>query len=151
MDLTAIALDVDAQVFRPPTDRAVDARLYGITLDPDSGAPIPRLLEKGEARRILRRTRAPRGLDALALSVNGWRAPMEEDGTITHRPSQHPERQRVHSTVMVTGDGELLTILRTAGIDSDCDDTLEVLSGGEGVCNDLLRACWLRRRCSLRG
>jgi len=148
MDLTAIALAVDARVFRPPTERAVDARLYGITLDPDTGAPVERLLEKGDARRILRRTRAPARLDALALAVNGWRAPMEEDGTITHRPSQHPERRRMHSTVVVTGDGELMTVLRTAGADSD--DTLELLAGGEGVCNELLRACWLRRRCSLR-
>jgi hypothetical protein len=149
MDTTALAIAVDAKVFRPPTERNVAARLYGVTLGVDPSAPQLRLLEKGDARRILRRTRAPGGLNALALAVSGWRAPMEEDGTITARPSQHPERQRVHSTVLVSGDGELVTVMRTEG--PDPNGSRFVMHGGEGVCNDLLRACWLRRRCALRG
>jgi hypothetical protein len=147
MDLSSIALAVDARVFRPPSERDVAARLYGVRLDPGTNVLGEHLLEKGDAKRILRRTRAPGDLLALALAVAGWRAPMEADGTISVRPSQHPERQRIHSTSLVAGAGELLTVLRTAG--EDPSGRVELLPGGEGVVPDLLRACWLRRRCSL--
>jgi hypothetical protein len=144
VDQTSLALVVDAEIYRPPADRGVAARLYGVVTDVATGAPRIRLLEIGDGKQILRRIRLPRGLDAIALGVAGWRAPLEDDGSITARPSDHPLRQRIHSTSLVAGDGDLVTVLRTAS--DEPEGHVEVMEGGVGIVPDLLRACWRRAK-----
>lgn len=149
MDLRALALAVDEQVYRPPSDREISMRCYGVRLPEGSATPELRLLEKGEGRRILRRLRLPRGLTALAVTAAGWRAPMEADGSMEERPSRHPDRQRIHATTVVSGDGELMTVMRTAGVDPS--GRVEVMPGGEGVVPELLQQCWRRARAREAG
>ena len=150
MDWTALAMAVDEQVYRPPSDRDVMARMYGVVVaDGDVCAPIVRLLEKGEGQRLLRKARLPAGLTAMAMSMGGWRAPMEDDGSMTARPSEHSQRRRIHSTALVAGDGELVTVVRTACSDPNGD--VMVLPGGAGRVPDAMRTCWLRAKAREAG
>ena len=65
---------------------------------------------------------------------------MEDDGSVRGRPSQHPERRRVHHTALVYGDGADVSVLRYEG------ESPLLLRDGVGLVLDLLRACWAQRR-----
>lgn len=66
---------------------------------------------------------------------------MEADGTVRTRPSEHPQRRRVHTTVLVGGeDGEEVSVVRFA------DDEPLILRGGVGVVHERLLRCWARRQ-----
>ncbi len=149
MDPSTLALAVDDLVWRPPSEREEGARLYGVVVRDGVEALTVRLVEHGEPRRVLRRTRLPGGLTAAALAVTGWRAPLADPGDVPIRPSEHPLRQRVHSTCVVYGGGDLVSVLRTAG--TDPRGAVEVLPGGVGVVPDLLRHCWWRARAREAG
>ena len=116
--------------------------MYGVVVsDDDVTAPLVRLLEKGEGQRLLRKTRLPAGLTAMVMTMGGWRAPMEDDGSMTARPSEHLQRQRIHSTALVAGAGALVTVVRTAC--GDPNGEVMVLPGGVGRVPDAMRTCWL--------
>lgn len=150
MDWTALAIAVDEQVCRPPSDRDVCARMYGVVVaDGDVTAAVVRLLEKGEGQRLLRKTRLPAGLSAMVMTMGGWRAPMADDGSMLRSPSAHPQRQRIHTTALVAGDGELVTVIRTASTDPNGE--VMVLPGGAGRVPDALRTCWLRAKAREAG
>ena len=150
MDWTALAMAVDEQVFRPPSDRDVYARMYGVVVaNADVAEPLVRLLEQGEGQRLLRKTRLPSGLTAMVMTMGGWRAPIEDDGSMTARPSQHPHRQRIHTTALIAGDGELVTVVRTACADPNGE--VMVLPGGAGRIPDAMRTCWLRAKAREAG
>jgi hypothetical protein len=145
MDLGVLALAVDDVVRLPAADRAT-ARLYGVRIDgegPDVRVGLE-VLAKGEARQIPLRVRPPAGLFAIALAATAWAAPMEENvpiGWARLRPSQHPQRRRVHTTVLVGGeDGEAVSVLRYA------DGEPLVLRDGVGVIHERLLHCWARRQ-----
>lgn len=55
MDLHLLALSVDALVHRSPHGRDPMARLYGVVVGGDPTRPAVRLLEKGDAKRVLSR------------------------------------------------------------------------------------------------
>jgi hypothetical protein len=56
------------------------------------------------------------------------------------RPSEHPQRRRIHHTCVVHGDGTDVSVVRY-------DDGRPLLMhDGVGVVLELLRACWSRRR-----
>lgn len=145
MDLETLALAVDELVRLPAADRAT-ARLYGVRTDGEGADVRVRLevLARGEARQIPLRVRPPAGLSAIALAATAWAAPMDEDlpvGWTRIRPSQHPQRRRVHTTVLVGGeDGEEVSVLRYA------DGEPQILRGGVGVVHERLLHCWARRR-----
>lgn len=146
MDFEALALAVDALVRLPAAERAA-ARLYGVRVDDGEGADVRVRLEvlaEGEARQLPLRVRPPAGLFAIALAATAWAAPMDEDlpvGWARIRPSQHPQRRRAHTTVLVGGeDGEEVSVLRYA------DGEPQVLRDGVGVVHERLRHCWARRR-----
>jgi hypothetical protein len=89
--------------------------------------------------------RPPAGVFAIALSATAWAAPMDDDdlpaGWTRTRPSQHPQRRRAHTTVLVAGDpGEDVSVLRYAGGEP------QVLRGGVGLVHERLLDCWARRR-----
>ena len=137
MDLEALALAVDERVRRPAADRT-DACLYGVRC---SGAEIAlELLAEGEARRLPQNVRPPAGLCAIALSAGAWAAPLEHDGSMTARPSLHPERRRVHITTLVTGDGAECSVIRSG------DGDPAVVRDGHGVLHRRLLRCWARRQ-----
>src|SRR2546421_11380997 len=106
MDLEALALAVDERICASASERRT-ARLFGVRLDSDDG-PGSRvqleLLATGEARQIARMVRPPAGLAAIAIETGAWAAPMGPDLTMAARPSEHPDRRRVHVTLVVTGD-----------------------------------------------
>jgi hypothetical protein len=145
MDLEALALAVDALVHVPAADRCA-ACLYGVRIEGE-GADVKVTLEElayGEARQIPLRVRPPAGLFAIALAATAWAAPMEDDlppGWASIRPSQHPQRRRAHTTVLIGGeDGEEVSVLRYAGGEP------KVLRGGVGLVHERLIGCWNRRR-----
>lgn len=146
MNLETLALAVDELVRVPGADRA-EARLFGVRLDggegPDRTVHVE-VLARGEARRIPEKVSPPAGLFAIALAATAWAAPMEPmegDGTVRTRPSEHPHRRRVHTTVLVGGaDGEEVSVLRFA------DDEPLILRGGMGVVHERLLRCWTRRQ-----
>jgi hypothetical protein len=77
---------------------------------------------------------------AIALVTTAWAAPLEDDGTMTARPSRHPERRSVELTVVVAGAGEDVSILREGA-----GATPRVLRGGVGLVHERLLRCWARR------
>jgi hypothetical protein len=148
MDLEALALAVDELVRLPAADRA-DARLYGVRVEEADGADVKvrlELLARGEARQLPLRVRPPAGLFVIALAATAWAAPMDDDlpaGWTRIRPSQHPQRRRAHTTVLVGGeDDEDVSVLRYAGGEP------QILRGGVGLVHERLLDCWARRRHS---
>jgi hypothetical protein len=144
MDLEALALAVDELVRLPAADRAT-ARLYGVRVDDGDGPDVEVRLEElaqGDARQLPLRVRPPAGLFAIALAATAWAAPMDDDvpvGWTRIRPSRHPQRRRAHTTVLVGGDGEEVSVLRYA------DGEPQVLRGGVGLVHERLINCWARR------
>lgn len=114
------------------------ARLYGVLTGDDDG-PV-RLLElaRGHARELPLRVDPPGGLAGLALISSAWAAPFDAAGTVT-RPSRHPARRHVHITVLLTGDGDDISLLRCDGAEP------EVLRDGVGIVHERLLQCWRRR------
>ncbi len=143
MDLEALAWAVDEQAHTPGTER-LPARLFGVRLA--HGGPVHlEELGRGEARVLPRQVRPPAGLAAIALTATAWAAPMEDDGTMSARPSRHPDRRHVHITVVMSGAGEDVTILRPDG-----GGPPELLRGGVGVVHQRLQCCWSRRPEAVR-
>jgi hypothetical protein len=142
MDLEALVRLVDERVHVRGADRTA-ARLYGVRLlDGEEAEERVHLeeLARGDARAITRRLRPPAGLAALALATTGWVAPMEDDGTMSARPSEHPQRRRIHVTVLVGGTDEDVSVLRSG------DDEPRLVRGAVGVVHELLVRCWRHRR-----
>ena len=140
MDLEALALAVDERVRVPGAERRL-ARLYGVHVrdgaDLEDGLRLD-ILAEGEGRKIPKTARPPSGVTAIALATNAWAAPMEEDGTVSLRPSLHPERRRVHVTLVV-GNAGAVSILRYG------DGEPTVLRGGVGIVHERMVGCWARR------
>jgi hypothetical protein len=115
------------------------ARLFGVRVRVDGFVLVP--FWSGVAREIPFELRPPDGCVAIALDTGGWAAPMNDDGTVDGRPSQHPNRRRIRATTLVYGDmGIDVTVMTT-----DAGDE-QVMRGGIGVVPERMRACWSRRR-----
>src|SRR5262245_61536077 len=137
LDLESLVRAVEARVLALP--EGVDpARLFGVRLRPHGVMLVP--LWSGVARELPPWVSPPGDVVAIALATRGWAAPIDDDGGMTMRPSEHPEKRRIHHTALVTGDAEDVSVLRY-------DDQPEpiVLLGAVGLGHDLLVACWLRR------
>jgi hypothetical protein len=135
-DFDALARVVDERVLALPVDD-VPARVFGIRLRGDEIVLVP--FWAGVAREMPAMT-PPDDCIAIAIDCSGWAAPMEDDGSVRGRPSQHPERRRVHHTALVYGDGADVSVLRYEG------ESPLLLRDGVGLVLDLLRACWAQRR-----
>ena len=136
-DPVAFALAVDERVHSLPPG-CDPARLFGVRLRDPGFVLVP--FWSGVAREIPDWICPPGGAAAIVLETEGWAAPMEADGSVSARPSRHPERRRIHHTVLVHGAGADVSVLHY-------DDETEpvVLEGAVGVVPDLLAACWARR------
>ncbi|MCU1398613.1 MAG: hypothetical protein JWN62_1722 [Acidimicrobiales bacterium] len=79
-----------------------------------------------------------RSFDAAAIVTGGWAAPMLADGTMTHRPSRHPDRRRVRA-VAVVSDAGVASVLRF-----EDDPTEQILRSEPGIGDmvDSLEAMW---------
>jgi hypothetical protein len=137
VDPAAFALAVDERVRALPPG-CDPARLFGVRMRPDGFVLVP--FWSGVAREIPDWVCPPRGVVAIALDTGGWAAPMEDDGSVTQRPSRHPERRRIHHTALVYGAYEDVSVLRYEG-----EAEPMMLEGAVGVVADLLRECWARR------
>ena len=72
------------------------------------------------------------GVGGLPVESGGWAAPLDDDATL--RPSQHPQRRRMHQTAIVYGpDGTDVSVLECVG------EPLQVLRGAVGVVPELMR------------
>ena len=137
-DPVTLARAVDERVCCLP-EGCDPARLFGVRMRADDFVLLP--FWSGVAREIPDWLYPPPGVDAIALETGGWMAPMAESEDETLRPSTHPERQRIHQTVLIHGDGEDVSVLRYV----DRDDEPVVLEGAVGAVADLLVSCWARR------
>jgi len=135
-DQLALAVDERVLALDPCPD---PARLFGIRLRGDGFSLVP--FWSGAAREIPVWLAPPDGCVGIVLDSAGWAAPLDADGSVTLRPSQHPRRRRMHQTCVVHGDdGTDVTVLRQDG------DPPQVMRGGIGFVLDLMRACWANRR-----
>lgn len=136
MDFEALALAVDERVRTPAADRD-DATLYAVRL---AGGDLElEVLARGEARRLPQDVRPPAGVAAIALSAGAWAAPTDPDGSTPVRPSEHPDRWRVHVTTLVAGDGVDVSVIRRS------DGQPEIMAGAVGLLHRRLVRCWARR------
>jgi hypothetical protein len=134
-EANALARVVDERVLELP-EGLDPARLFGVRLRDGRVVLVP--FWSGAAREIPRGLRPPDGCCAIALETGGWSAPIDDEYDC--RPSEHPQRRRMHSTVLVYGNGIDVTVLRYD------DGEPQVLRGGVGVVLELLQACWARGR-----
>jgi hypothetical protein len=138
-DAVTLARAVDERVCCLPPG-CDPARLFGVRLKPENFVLIP--FWSGVAREIPEWVSPPPGVAAIALDTTGWAAPLAEDGEVGVTPSRHPERQRIHQTVLVHGAGRNLSVLRYL---DDLDQPVVVLEQAVGAVPELLARCWDRR------
>ena len=136
-DFDALALAVDARV-QHLGEGCDPARLFGVRLRGDDFMLVP--FWSGVAREIHYGLNPPDDCVAIALDTSGWAAPMNDDGTVDGRPSQHPLRRRIRHTALVYGAGVDVSVLTYEG------EEPQVLRDGVGVVVERMRACWARRR-----
>jgi len=79
-----------------------------------------------------------RSFDAAAIVTTGWAAPMEDDLSMTHRPSRHPERRRVRA-VAVVADSGVSSVIR---FEDAPDDVIGQADRGVGDVVDAMEAMW---------
>lgn len=101
------------------------ARLYGVVVNdplglvdgqPSACANAARSSFIGEGRDVYSLISGScgvlaRSFDAAAVVTGGWAAPMLDDGSMTHRPSRHPDRRRVRALAVVD-DAGIASVLR---------------------------------------
>jgi hypothetical protein len=137
-DPVALALAVADRVSALPPG-CDPARLFAVRLRGDDDFVLVPFWS-GVAREIPDWVSPPRGAAAIVLDTGGWAAPMEPDGSAPTRPSRHPERRRVHHTVLIHGAGADVSVVRGVG-----EAEPMVLEGAVGNVLDLLLECWARR------
>jgi hypothetical protein len=142
--LHQLAVLLEEAVFR---SWQAPSRLYGVFLPPPgrapwrnpAGDPEPTwwCVAEGDPYDFLDWVRVDESVDALALAVTGWAFPPEAPETWRGRPSQHPQRVRVRSVVVVSPDGRQCSAIRRR-------DTGEVAvdANGEGPMMRALLAVW---------
>jgi hypothetical protein len=137
-EANALAREVDDRILALP-EGLDPARLFGVRRRERRVVLVP--FWSGVARELPPETRPPDECCAIAMESGGWSAPMDDDFP-SLRPSQHPARRRMHSTVLVYGNGVDVTVLR-------CDDAEpQLLRGGVGLVLDLMLSCWARARAA---
>jgi hypothetical protein len=137
-DPVALARAVDERVCALPAG-ADPARLFAVRLrEGDDFVLVP--FWSGVAREIPDWVCPPRGAAAIVLDTGGWAAPLPDAGDAYVRPSRHPERRRVHHTVLIHGAGAEVSVMRDAGAPDG-----QVMEGAIGYVLELLLACWRRR------
>jgi hypothetical protein len=138
-DVEELARAVDARVLSLPVG-CDPARAFGVRLrQGNDGAFVLVPFWSGVAREMPYGSSPPDGCVAIAMECRGWAAPMDGTEGVT-RPSEHPERRRIHHTCLVYGAGSDVSVVRYE------DDEPLIMRDGVGVVLDLLRACWSRRR-----
>jgi hypothetical protein len=92
-DFDELARAVDARI--QDLGEGIDpARLFGVRLRENGFVLVP--FWSGVAREIPFGIAPPDDCVAIALDTGGWAAPMNDDGSVDCRPSQHPLRQRTY-------------------------------------------------------
>jgi hypothetical protein len=137
-DPISLARAVDDRVCALPPG-CDPARLFAVRLRTDGDFVLVPFWS-GVAREVPVWVCPPRGAAAIVLETGGWAAPLAEDADEQVRPSRHPERRRIHHTVMIHGDGVDVSVLR----DDDAPEPV-VMEGAVGLVLDLLLECWQRR------
>jgi hypothetical protein len=135
-EANALAREVDERILQLP-EGLDPARLFGVRRRDGRVVLVP--FWSGVARELPPETRPPDDCCAIAMESGGWSAPMDD---IALRPSQHPARRRMHSTVLVYGGGIDVTVLRCDGGEP------QVLRGGMGLVLERMQLCWARARAA---
>src|SRR5438128_2457786 len=135
-EMEALARAVDVRVLELP-ESCDPARLFGVRKRSDDFVLVP--FWSGVGREIPFGLTPPDGCCAIAFESGGWAAPVDDEVGITIRPSQHPQRRRVHQTTLVFGEGGAdISVVRCDG------EPPQVMTGGIGTIPELMRACWRR-------
>jgi hypothetical protein len=137
-DFEELARAVDDRVLDLPVG-CDPARAFGVRLRERAGEFVLVPFWSGVAREMPYGMSPPDRCVAIAMECCGWAAPMDDmDGVM--RPSEHPERRRIHHTCLVFGAGADISVVRYEGGEP------MLMHDGVGAVLDLLRACWSRRR-----
>ena len=122
------------------------ARLYGIVVndldrldDDHAAARTSFITEDRDTYALLTGSAAvlARSFDAAAVVTTGWAAPMLPDGSMTHRPSRHPERRRVRAVAVVDSEG-VASVLRF----EDQPEVSTAMPTGDGAMVEALVRMW---------
>ncbi|HEY4333694.1 MAG TPA: hypothetical protein VGM78_14030 [Ilumatobacteraceae bacterium] len=124
------------------------ARLYGVIVndaarldDESASAARSSFIDEGRDAYALIAGSAgvvARSFDAAALVTAGWAAPMLDDGSMTHRPSRHPQRRRIRA-VAVIDDSGIASLLR---FEDDPGNLITNRERGFGDLVDALETMW---------
>jgi hypothetical protein len=139
MQWDVLAREIDDRVRALP-EGCDPARVFGVPRR-DDGSFVLVPFWSGVARELPARLTPPDRCDAIALETGGWAAPLDEVSDAV-RPSEHPQRRRIHHTCVVFGNGSDVSVLRYD------DEPPIVLHDGVGLVLDLMRACWARRHAA---
>jgi hypothetical protein len=85
----------------------------------------------------------PSNAIALVLLCGGWMAPMDDPSLsqpVERMPSRRPDRCRVHSTTLIGGAFEIVSVLRVHGH----PDPMIMPGPAFGRVPEALERCWLR-------
>jgi hypothetical protein len=143
MDLLAIADRLDR---RHADQSLAGARLYGV--DGSTDPPTLTHLGDGVVHELLDGPLAElaRAFDAVALVSGAWAAPLDELAHYDGCASRHPDRQRVHVTVVSAPSTPVASLLRTFAEGGAGGDVVVGPAAPVGRVPDALAALWLVKR-----
>ena len=91
------------------------ARLYGVTLGGEEGVMLSLLSEHPDVYDLLESKKAKLALafDFIGVVTVGWAAPLNDNGEVEGKPSEHAQRRRVRLMVIADKEG-VASVLRFA-------------------------------------
>lgn len=100
----AVINDKYAETFELP-----NAQLYGVTLT-DGEAGIKLLSTHADVYELLAQPK-PEAFDYFGVVTTGWAAPLNADGGVDGKPSEHAQRRRVRLMVVASRE-DVASVLR---------------------------------------
>jgi hypothetical protein len=111
------------------------AELYGVTKQEQ----FVRIASAEDLYQLLEASYNCENYIGLSIHATGWVAPLNEDGEVDVRPSEHPERRRVAVITLATAQG-----LGSALAFPDETEIVTDEGQAEGALAEALLSCWQR-------
>lgn len=140
MDIEQLAKEVESELHFGLEDGGFNlpnARLYGVILSEEGinltlvgqNADVYALLESDESRVM------GQAFDLMTIVTTGWAAPLNANGEVDGRPSEHAERRRVRLAVIVNRE-IVANVLR---FQDEPDDVVVDLGSASGMLADAIQ------------
>lgn len=121
------------------------AYAYGLNIDQDNNEPITHL-EINKSKDIYdvleKISKDSSGLiwDAIAVTTQGWAAPLNSSKDSDTPPSQHPDRARVFLVCIITNERNIHSVIKVEGKDPVYDNS------GTGALADALLSVYPKEK-----